>query len=59
MTDKLLTEHRLEFLSLKEGCIDSSESILVKLPHCLKSHVMAHVLFSHTYSAVPLLHTSL
>ena len=33
---KLLTEHRLEFLSLKGGCTDSSESTLVKMPHsCL------------------------
>ena len=28
---KLLTEHRLEFLSYKGGCIGSSESTLVKL----------------------------
>ena len=35
MTLKLLTEHHLEFLSLKGGCTGSSESTLVKLPHCL------------------------
>ena len=29
MTAKLLTEHHLEFLSLKEGCTGSYESILV------------------------------
>ena len=29
MTAKLLTEHHLEFLSLKEGCTDSYESTLV------------------------------
>ena len=46
MIVKLLAEHHLEFLSLKEGCTDSSESTLVKLPHCLKSHVAAHI-FSH------------
>ena len=34
MTTKLLTEHDLEFLSLKGGCIASSESTLVKMPHC-------------------------
>ena len=39
MIVKLLTEHHLEFLSLKGGCRDSSESTLVKLPHCWKSHV--------------------
>ena len=38
MTVKLLTEHYLEFLSLKGGCKGSSESTLVKLPHCWKSH---------------------
>ena len=31
MIVKLLTEHHLEFLSLKGGCTGSSESILVKL----------------------------
>ena len=43
MTIKLLTEHRLEFLSLKGGCTGSSESTLVKMPHCWKSHVTAHI----------------
>ena len=36
MIVKLLTEHHLEFLSLKEGCRCSSESTLVKMPHCWK-----------------------
>ena len=31
MIIKLLTEHHLEFLSLKEGCRGSSESTLVKM----------------------------
>ena len=35
----LLTEHHLEFLSIKGGCTGSSESILVKIPHCWKSLV--------------------
>ena len=39
MIVKLLTEHHLEFLSLKGGCTVSSESTLVKLSHCWKSHV--------------------
>ena len=43
MTVKLLTEHHLEFLSLKGGSTGSSESTLVKMPHCLKSHVTAHI----------------
>ena len=43
MTVKLLTEHNLEFLSLKGGRKGSSESTLVKMPHCWKSHVMAHL----------------
>ena len=42
MTLKLLTEHYLEFLSLKGGCTGSSESTLVKKPNCWKSHVAAH-----------------
>ena len=42
---KLLTEHRLEFLSLKGGCRGSSESTLLKMPHCRKSYVMAHLMF--------------
>ena len=36
MSVKLLTEHHLEFLCLKGGCKDSSESTLVKMPHCCK-----------------------
>ena len=43
MTVKLLTEHRWEFLSLEGGCTDSSESTLVKMPHCWTSHVTAHI----------------
>ena len=43
MSVKLLTEHSLEFLSLKEGCTGSSESTLAKMPHCWKSHVAAHM----------------
>ena len=39
---KLLTEHHFEFLSLKGGCIDLSDSTLVKIPHYWKSHVAAH-----------------
>ena len=41
MIVKLLTEHHLEFLSFKGGCTGSSESTLVKMLHCWKSHVTA------------------
>ena len=43
MSVRLLTEHHLEFLSLKGGCTGSSESTLVKMPHCWKSHVTAQI----------------
>ena len=49
MAVKLLTEPHLRFLSLKGGCTGSSESTLVKMPHCWKSCVMAHL----SYSARP------
>ena len=45
MTVNLLTEHHLEFLSLKRGYTGSSESTLVKMPLCWKSHVAAQVSF--------------
>ena len=45
MIVKLLTEHHLEFLSLKGGCTCSPESRLVKMPHCRKSHVAAILLY--------------
>ena len=43
MIVKLLTEHHLEFLSLKGGCRGSSESTLVKMSNCWKSHASAHL----------------
>ena len=45
MSVELLTKRNLEFLRLKRGCTGSSESTLVKMPHCWKSHVTAHVCF--------------
>ena len=39
MTVKLLTEHHLEFLSLK-GCTGSSESSFVKMSNSWKSHAV-------------------
>ena len=43
MTVKLLTEQYLEYLSLKGGCTGSSQSTLVKMPHCWKSRVAAQL----------------
>ena len=45
MIVKLLTEHHLEFLSFKGGCTGSIDSTPVKMPHCWKSHVTAHLFF--------------
>ena len=41
---KLLTKHNLKFLSIKGGCTVLSESTLVIMPHCRKSHVVAHII---------------
>ena len=43
MIVKLLTEPHLEFLSLKGGCRDLSESTLVKMSNCRKSHATAQI----------------
>ena len=56
MIIKLLTEHHLEFLSLKGGCRGSSESTLVKMSNCWKSHARALIfyllsLFTHCICA--------
>ena len=50
MIAKLLTEHNLEFLSLKGGCRGSSESTLVKLSNCWKSHAAAQISLINTFS---------
>ena len=44
MIVKLLTEQHLEFLSLQGGWRGSSESTLVKIPNCWKSHALAQIL---------------
>ena len=36
----------MEFLSLTGGCTGSPESIHVKMPHCWKSHVTAHISYT-------------
>ena len=43
MIVKLMTEHRLKFLSLKGGCRGSSESTLVKMSNYWKSHAAAQI----------------
>ena len=48
MIVKLLTEYHLEFLSLKGGCRGSSESTLVKMSNCWKSHAAAQILNTDT-----------
>ena len=53
MNVKLLTEHHLEFLSLKGGCRGLSESTLVKMPHCKKSHVVAKLSYFSTKTLSP------
>ena len=44
MSVKLLTEHHLEFLSLKGDCTGSSESTPVKIPHFWNSDVAAQII---------------
>ena len=45
MIVKLLTEHQFEFLSLEVDCTGLSESTLVKMSNCWKSHAAAHIEF--------------
>ena len=52
MSVRLLTEHHLEFLSLKGGCIGSAESTLVKMPYCWKSNVAAQLLPEESGKAI-------
>ena len=46
MIVQLLTEHHLEFLSLKGGCRGSSESTVVKMSNYWKSHAEAQMYFT-------------
>ena len=52
MIIKLLTEHHLEFLSLKGGCRGSSKSTIVKMSNCWKSHAPAHYHFQMSQVAM-------
>ena len=59
MIVKLLTERHLEFLSLKGGCTGSSESTLVKMSNCWKSHALAQlVLCAFSLNCVTSVRTS-
>ena len=47
MIVKLLTERHLEFLSITGGCRGPSESTLVKMSNCWKSHAAAQLCNIH------------
>ena len=51
MIVKLLTEHHLEFLSLKGSCRGSSVSTHVKIPHCCKSYALAQIKMKKGYQS--------
>ena len=55
MIVKLLTERHLEFLSLKGGCTGSSESTLVKMSNCWKSHALAHMIYHEWFTYLVML----
>ena len=60
MIVKLLTEYHLEFLSLKGGCRGSSESTLVKMLNCWKSHASAQMVigtFGYVASSNKIFHS--
>ena len=44
MIVQLLTEQHLECLSLKGGCRGLSESTLVKMSNCWKSHALTKII---------------
>ena len=48
MSVKLLTERRLEFLSLKGDCTCSSESTLIKMSNCWKSYASAQFILLYS-----------
>ena len=50
MSVKLL--YRLESVSLKGGCTGSSESTLVKMPHCVAAQFMIHWLRADAYDTL-------
>ena len=52
MSVKLLTEHHLEVLNLKWVVTGLSESTLMKMPHCWRSHVATQMFFIILYSCL-------
>ena len=57
MSVKLLTEHHMEVLSLKGSCTGSSESTLVKMPHCwniLEYFMSVKLLTEHHFEVLSL-----
>ena len=48
MIVKLLAENYSEFLSLTGGCRGLTESTIVKMSNCWKSHVLAQIWLSHS-----------
>ena len=52
MSVKLLTAHRLEFVSLKGGCTGSSESTLVRMQHCVAAQLMIYWLRADAYETL-------
>ena len=50
MIVKLLTEHHLEFLNLKEAAEAPLESTLVKMSNCWKSHATAQIIINSKLS---------
>ena len=52
MSVKLLTEHRLEFVSLKGDCTGSSESTLVKMLHCVAAQFKIYWLRADAYDTL-------
>ena len=49
MIVKPLTEDHLEFLPVKGGCTGSSESTLVKMSNCWKSHALAQIYYINVH----------
>ena len=58
MSVRLLAEHHFGARSLQGGCTGSSESTLVKIPHCWKSHVAAQMGFARLLTLEPMLTVS-
>ena len=54
MTVQLITTQRLEFLILKGGCTGSSDSTIVKMPHCWKSRATAQISVLQFVAPTPL-----